>query len=156
MSWDGRAPWSTDDKVWGIMPKAAWCWSSDNSIANDPFGAPDGTPSCVCLPPPGACGWWLFNCLVLVGLVWTARNVHKVRKVIKISPLMQSSQMTALFMGGVIWQQEQPHTSFVSVWLQLNSDFVAQVNIFVEPSNCNEIPLRKMLCSLRGTAVLAR
>jgi hypothetical protein len=30
--------WSTAAKVWGIMPKAAWCWVGDSSVANYSMG----------------------------------------------------------------------------------------------------------------------
>ena len=36
--------WSTQAKVEGIMPRAAWHWSSDSSVTNDPFGEPGRTP----------------------------------------------------------------------------------------------------------------
>jgi hypothetical protein len=32
--------WSTEAKVWGTVPKAAWHWGGDSSVANYPFGAP--------------------------------------------------------------------------------------------------------------------
>jgi hypothetical protein len=35
--------------VWGIVPKAAWHWGGDSSVANDPFGAPGSTRSYVCV-----------------------------------------------------------------------------------------------------------
>jgi hypothetical protein len=38
----------------------------------------------------------------------------------------------------------------MSVWLQLNSDFVAYVNIFMEPSDYDDIPLCKELYCVRG------
>jgi hypothetical protein len=38
-------------------------------------------------------------------------------KVIKLSPVIQAPQLTALFVGDDIWQQEQCHTSFVTVAL---------------------------------------
>jgi hypothetical protein len=40
-----RGLWSTEAKVWGIMPKAAWHWGGDSSVAKDSFGAPRSTPS---------------------------------------------------------------------------------------------------------------
>jgi len=36
--------WSTQAKVKGIVPKAAWHWGSDNSVINDPLGEPGHTP----------------------------------------------------------------------------------------------------------------
>jgi hypothetical protein len=36
--------WSTETKVWGIVPKAVWHWAGDSSVANDPFRAPGSTP----------------------------------------------------------------------------------------------------------------
>jgi hypothetical protein len=36
--------WSTEAKVWGIVPKAAWHWYGDSSVANDPFRASSSTP----------------------------------------------------------------------------------------------------------------
>jgi hypothetical protein len=74
------------------------------------------------------------------------------------SPVIQALQLTALFVGGSIWQQKQPytpHTSFVSVWLSPNSYFVAWENIFIDPSDYNEIPLCKMLYFVGGTGLLA-
>ena len=32
--------WSTEAKVEGIVPKAAWHWGSDSSVVNNPFGEP--------------------------------------------------------------------------------------------------------------------
>jgi hypothetical protein len=64
-------------------------------------------------------------------------------KAIGRSPVIQALQLTALFVGGAIWQQKQSHTSFMRVWLQLNSDIVAQVNSFMQPSDCDEIQLCK-------------
>jgi hypothetical protein len=43
--------WSTEAKVWGIVPKVAWRWRGNTSVANDPFRASGSTPSYVCLPP---------------------------------------------------------------------------------------------------------
>jgi hypothetical protein len=53
--------WSTEAKMWRIVPKSAWHWGGDISVTNDPLGAPGITPSYVCLPPtwgsaPGYCG----------------------------------------------------------------------------------------------------
>ena len=42
--------WSTQAKVEGIVPKAAWHWSRDSSVINDPLGEPDRTPLHVGLP----------------------------------------------------------------------------------------------------------
>ena len=42
--------WSTQDKVEGVMLKAAWHWGSDSSVINDPFGEPGHTPLYVGLP----------------------------------------------------------------------------------------------------------
>jgi hypothetical protein len=36
--------WSTQAKVKGIMPKAAWHWGSDTSALNDPLGEQGRTP----------------------------------------------------------------------------------------------------------------
>jgi hypothetical protein len=36
--------WSTQPKVEGIVLKAAWHWSSDSSVINDPLGEQDRTP----------------------------------------------------------------------------------------------------------------
>jgi len=35
--------WSTQAKVEGIMPKAAWHWGRESSVVNDPFGEPGHT-----------------------------------------------------------------------------------------------------------------
>jgi hypothetical protein len=43
--------WSTEAKVWGMVPKAAWHWGGDGSVANDFFGAPGSTRRYVCLSP---------------------------------------------------------------------------------------------------------
>jgi hypothetical protein len=43
--------WSTEAKVWGIVPKAVWHWGGDSSVENELFGAPDSTPTYVCLQP---------------------------------------------------------------------------------------------------------
>jgi len=39
-----RGLWSTQAKVEGIMPRAAWHWGRDNSVVNDPLGEPGRTP----------------------------------------------------------------------------------------------------------------
>ena len=36
--------WSTQAKVEGIMPRAAWHWGTDSSVINDPLGEPGCTP----------------------------------------------------------------------------------------------------------------
>jgi hypothetical protein len=41
----------------------------------------------------------------------------KIAKAIKRGPVIQFLQLIAVFVGGAIWQQKRPHTSFVSVWL---------------------------------------
>jgi hypothetical protein len=46
-------------------------------------------------------------------------------KAIKKGPVIQALQLAALFVGGAMWQQKQPHTSFVSEWLYMNSYFVS-------------------------------
>jgi len=38
--------WSTQAKVEGIMPKAAWHWSSDSSVIIDPLGN-QAAPHCM-------------------------------------------------------------------------------------------------------------
>jgi hypothetical protein len=59
------------------VPTAAW-HCGDSSVTNDPFGAPGSTPSYVCLAPPmGLCWWWLFSSPVLVGQIWTTKNLMK-------------------------------------------------------------------------------
>jgi hypothetical protein len=67
--------WSTEAKVWGIVPKAAWHWGGDSSVVNDPFGA----HSVVCMPSTcmGLCWWSPFNSPILLGLIWTTRNLQK-------------------------------------------------------------------------------
>jgi hypothetical protein len=42
--------WSTQGKVEGIAPKAAWHWGKDISVVNDPLGEPSRTPLYVGLP----------------------------------------------------------------------------------------------------------
>jgi hypothetical protein len=60
--WRQTGPWSTEAKVWGIVPKAAWHWGGDSSVTNDPLGAPGSTPPYVCLLPPwGSAGG---HCLI--------------------------------------------------------------------------------------------
>jgi hypothetical protein len=41
---------STQAKVEGIVPRAAWHWGSNNSDVNDPLGEPGRTPLYVGLP----------------------------------------------------------------------------------------------------------
>jgi hypothetical protein len=41
---------STQAKVEGIVPKAAWHWSSDSSVISDPLGEPGRTPLHVGIP----------------------------------------------------------------------------------------------------------
>jgi len=36
--------WSTQAKVEGIVPKAAWHWGRDSSVINDPLVEPGHTP----------------------------------------------------------------------------------------------------------------
>jgi hypothetical protein len=66
--------WSTEAKMWGIVPKAAWHWGGDSSVTKGPFGAPGNTPSYVCLPHSWGSVGGDFNSPVLVGLIWTTRN----------------------------------------------------------------------------------
>jgi hypothetical protein len=70
--------WSTEAKVWGIVPKAAWHWGGDSSVANGLFEAPGSITSFS--TGTGLCWWWLFNSPVLVGLIWTTRNVQEKKK----------------------------------------------------------------------------
>jgi hypothetical protein len=35
--------WSTQAKVEGTVPKAAWHWGNDSSVVNDPLGEPGRT-----------------------------------------------------------------------------------------------------------------
>jgi hypothetical protein len=46
--------WSTQAKVAGIVPKAAWHWGRESSVVNDPLGQPGCTPLNV--GPPSAWG----------------------------------------------------------------------------------------------------
>ena len=41
--------WSTQAKVEGILPKAAWHWGRDSSVVNDTLGEPGCTPLYVSL-----------------------------------------------------------------------------------------------------------
>jgi hypothetical protein len=54
--------WSTEVKVWEIVPKVAWYWGGDSSVANNPYGAPGSTQSYVCFPP--AWGFEGGDCLI--------------------------------------------------------------------------------------------
>ena len=36
--------WSTEAKVEGIVPKAAWHWGRGSTVVNDPLGEPGRTP----------------------------------------------------------------------------------------------------------------
>jgi hypothetical protein len=42
--------WSTQAKVGGFVPGAAWHWGRDSSVINDPLGEPGHTPLYVGLP----------------------------------------------------------------------------------------------------------
>ena len=42
--------WSAQAKVEGIVLKAAWHWSSDSGVVNEPLGEPGLTPLYVGLP----------------------------------------------------------------------------------------------------------
>jgi len=42
--------WSTQAKVEGIVPRAAWHWGRDSSVVNDPLEELGRTPLCVGLP----------------------------------------------------------------------------------------------------------
>jgi hypothetical protein len=103
--------WSTEAMVWGIVPKAAQHWGGD---------IPSGhraTPRCMFAFHPHGDLWLVTDSPVLVRLIWTTRNdQEKTAKVIKRGPVIQALQLTALFVGGAIWQQKQPHT-ILSVWL---------------------------------------
>jgi hypothetical protein len=69
--------WSTEAKVWGIVPKAAWYWGGDSSVANNPSG--HRTAPRRIMPSTRMkelCGWRVFNSPVLVGLIWT-RNLQE-------------------------------------------------------------------------------
>jgi hypothetical protein len=45
------------------------------------------------------------------------KSTEKMAKAMKGSPVIQVLQLTAPFVVGAIWQQKQPYTSFVNVWL---------------------------------------
>jgi hypothetical protein len=42
--------WSTEDKVEGIVPRAAWHWIRDSSVVNDPLSEPGRTQLYAGLP----------------------------------------------------------------------------------------------------------
>ena len=42
--------WSTQAKVEGIVPRAAWHWGRDSTVVNDLRGEPGNTPLYVGLP----------------------------------------------------------------------------------------------------------
>ena len=42
--------WSTQAEVEGIVPRAAWHWGRDSTVANDPVGEPGRAPLYVGLP----------------------------------------------------------------------------------------------------------
>ena len=42
--------WSTQAKVEGTVPRAAWHWGRESSVVNDPLGEPVRPPSYVILP----------------------------------------------------------------------------------------------------------
>jgi len=44
--------WSTQAKVDGIVPRAAWHWSVDSNVVNDPIGEPGRTQLYAGLPSP--------------------------------------------------------------------------------------------------------
>jgi hypothetical protein len=47
--------WSTQAKVEGIVPKAAWHWDRDSSVVNDPLGEPGRKPQYVGLLSAWGC-----------------------------------------------------------------------------------------------------
>jgi len=57
--------WSTQAKVEGIVPKAAWQWGRDSSVVNNPLGEPDHTPLYVGLRLHGAL-WKVTICFSLL------------------------------------------------------------------------------------------
>jgi hypothetical protein len=52
--------------------KAEWLWRGGSCVVNDPFGAPGSTLLYVCLAPAQD-----LLVVVLVGLIWTARNLQE-------------------------------------------------------------------------------
>ena len=42
--------WTTQAKVEGTMPRAAWHWGRDSSVVNNPLGEPGRSPLYVGLP----------------------------------------------------------------------------------------------------------
>jgi hypothetical protein len=80
-----------------------------------------------------------------VGLICTTGNLQeKNSKTIKRSPVIQALQLTALFVGGAIQQQKQPHASSVGVALA-EFRFRNLVNSFMEPRIYDKISLCKVL-----------
>jgi hypothetical protein len=101
--------WSAEAKVWGIVPKAAWHWGGDSSVANDPFVAPGSTPSCVRLPPVRDCagGDWLIYRFLGTNVDHKTCTGKDMAKVMKSHLVMHALQLTALFVGGAIWLHKQ-------------------------------------------------
>jgi hypothetical protein len=59
------------------VPKAAWHRGGDSSVTHNPFGTQGSTPSYVCLPLAWCFASGDFNSPILVGLIWTARNLQE-------------------------------------------------------------------------------
>jgi hypothetical protein len=73
-------------------------------------------------------------------------------KAIKTRPVIQALQLTALWGGGAYGNRNDVIHP-LSAYFKLNSDLVAYINIFMEPSDCDEV----LLCEIyfvRGMVLL--
>jgi hypothetical protein len=77
--------WSTQAKVEGIVPKAAWHWGRDSSVVNDPLGEPGCTPLYVSIlsvwgSVDGALMFFLYVCMYVcrrAPFLGTLANIHE-------------------------------------------------------------------------------
>jgi hypothetical protein len=61
----------------------------------------------------------------LISLLSFLESRLKMAKATKRRHIIEALQLKIPFVAGVMWQQKYLHTSLVSVWLYLNSDFIA-------------------------------
>jgi len=70
--------WSTQAKVEGVVPTAAWHCGRDCGVVNDALGEPGRTPLYIGLPSAGA-PWTVtvcFSCMYVEGLIFGYSGRH--------------------------------------------------------------------------------
>jgi hypothetical protein len=75
---------------------------------------------------------------------------------IKRSRIIQALQLTAMCVWKVPHGNRNGHTHALWMWCFSNSDFVAYVNSFMEPSDYDDVPLCKILYFVRDMGLYVK